>query len=133
MRAQPIPASLQPLENRTLLSFTPAYAAQFATDGNFNPAAVATDPQGNVYVLGKYAGVADFNPARNKIFTRDSALGSIFVAKYSPAGQFLLLSTFGRFDTVGQSIAVDSAGNIFVAGTFASTTDFNPDLASPPP
>jgi hypothetical protein len=117
----------QTLESRTLLSYASSFTAQFAGGGNFDPAAVATDQLGNVYVMGHFNGVVDFNPARSKTLNRDSALGSIFVAKFSPVGQLFWAGQFGKFDTVANSMAVDGDGSVYVGGTFTGATDFNPD------
>ncbi|HEY7118256.1 MAG TPA: hypothetical protein VH475_16835 [Tepidisphaeraceae bacterium] len=122
------PADLfQSLESRIHLAYSSSFTAQFAGGGNFDPAAVTTDQLGNVYVMGHFNGVVDFNPARSKILNRDSALGSIFVAKFSSIGQLFWAGQFGKFDTVANSMAVDADGSVYVGGAFTGATDFDPD------
>jgi hypothetical protein len=66
---------------------------------------IAFDPAGNVYITG-YAG------------------GDIFVSKLNPAGAILHTTTFGGSGhDAGIAIALDSDGNIYVAGV-TSSTDF---------
>src|SRR6516165_2449015 len=89
--------------------------------------ALALDPQGNMYVTGQTRS-PDF-PVRNPFqpscsLDNTRSCNDAFVVKLDPNGH-LLYSTFlgGSGAEAGNAIAVDSAGNIFVAGE-TSSTDF---------
>jgi len=79
----------------------------------FTPAAIATDPTGNVYL----AGSTSINTATSQT--------SATVAKLDPTGtQYLYVRTFGgSASDSALGIAVDSAGDAFVTGT-TSSPDF---------
>src|SRR6516164_7258188 len=87
--------------------------------------ALALDPQGNMYVTGQTRS-PDF-PVRNPFqpscsLDNTRSCNDAFVVKLDPNGH-LLYSTFlgGSGAEAGNAIAIDSAGNIFVAGETTST------------
>jgi len=91
---------------------------------------IAVDAGGNAYITGG-TNSRNFPITTSAIQTTfagygDSdllAAGDAFVAKLSPTGNQLLYSTYfgGRGDDLGQAISLDSAGNIYVAGSTIST------------
>jgi hypothetical protein len=82
--------------------------------------AIALDSAGEAFVTG-YTPSADF-PTASPLLPHAGA-NDAFVVKFSAAGSPLLYSTYlgGSADDIAQSIAVDSAGEAFVAGYTAST------------
>ncbi len=83
--------------------------------------ALTVDSAGNVYVTGVYRARASFGSVQLYTeFGYDS-----FVAKLDSQGQFLWTkgSTSSK-DALGQGIAVDASGNVFVAGSFQESADF---------
>jgi hypothetical protein len=76
---------------------------------------VAVDAQGNVMVAGVFESSADFGAGT----TKSAGNGDIFVTKRGPNLANLWARTYGGTgeDQAG-SVALDSAGNIFVAGFF---------------
>src|SRR3954463_3185680 len=130
-------ARVELLEPRRLLSATHIVdQLNFAFPlGAADPAGIATDAQGNFYVGGHFEGTVDFNPARRKRFnlTAISDAGDPFVAKYSPDGRLFWAvqishasAISGRRDLSADSLAADPTGNVYLAGNFEGTTDFNP-------
>jgi hypothetical protein len=85
---------------------------------------IALDGGGNIYVAGMTAST-DF-PTRNPIQPQNAGGGDAFVAKLNSSGSDLVYSTYlGGPQTEGitehaTSIAVDGAGNAYVAGVTAS-------------
>ena len=81
---------------------------------------IALDSAGNAYV----AGYTDSNDFPMLGAPQGSQAGSydVFVTKLNSAGSALLYSTYlgGSYNDYGNSIAVDSAGNAFVAGETVS-------------
>ncbi|WP_348261573.1 SBBP repeat-containing protein [Telmatobacter sp. DSM 110680] len=84
---------------------------------------IATDPSGNVYVTG-WTSSTDFPTASAKQSQLASAPDA-FVAKLDPTLHTLLFSTYlgGTNSDQGQSIAVDTSGNVAVSG-ISSSRDF---------
>jgi hypothetical protein len=92
------------------------------TAGDFI-ADVATDPSGDVYVTG-WTYSTDFptaSPKQSKLASAPDA----FIAKLDPTLHTLLFSTYlgGSNIDQGQSIAVDSSGNVAISG-ISSSRDF---------
>jgi hypothetical protein len=98
--------------------------------------AIGVDPRGNAYVIGTTDSI-DFPTADayQKEFAGGGgglinpfggfAVGDAFVAKLNAAGKALVYSTYlgGTGDDYGEGIAVDAAGNAYLAG-MTDSTDF---------
>lgn len=90
---------------------------------------VAVDSSGNVYVTGQYtntsanaSAVTDFAGANLNGKTATSSL-DVFVAKFNSSGAQQWIKTLGGTSTDnGASVAVDSSGNVYVAGNYTNTT-----------
>ncbi|MCW3072487.1 MAG: C-terminal target protein [Bacteroidetes bacterium] len=83
---------------------------------------VAVDPvSGNVVIVGKYgSSLVSFYGASFSGSTKGG-----FVAKYDPAGNVLWGFKVGNnHNNICNGVAIDSAGNVYVTGTFENTTDF---------
>ena len=92
--------------------------------------ALAVDRQENVFVTGHFRGEVEFdrtdsNGDGNPEPRSSGANRSAFLAGYSAQGVFRFAIPLGE-DAVGEDVAVDTAGNVFVVGTFAGTMDFDP-------
>jgi len=85
--------------------------------------AVVADGPGNAYVVG-WTGSSDF-PTENPIQPYYAGGGDAFVAKLNASGTALTYSTYlgGSGEDNGNSIAIDSTGDVYVAGG-TSSTDF---------
>ena len=82
---------------------------------------VVVDPSGNVYVTG-YTNSSDFPTTPGAYDTTWNGEEDAFVAKFDPSGA-LVYSTFLGGGSGGQSIALDTSGNVYVAGE-TSSCDF---------
>jgi uncharacterized protein (TIGR03437 family) len=82
---------------------------------------IAVDAAGNAYVTG-HTGSTNF-PTRNPLQAANRGLDDVFVAKLNATGSALVYSTYlgGSADDGGHGIAVDAAGNAYVAGSTLST------------
>ncbi len=115
----------KPLFIDPVLSYA-TYLGGSVQDGG---AAIAVDALGNAYVTGMTLS-ADF-PTVNPIQatcnggTGCANSGDVFVTKVNADGSALVYSTFlgGSGEDAGQGIAVDSSGNVYVAG-WTESTDF---------
>ncbi len=83
---------------------------------------IAVDASGNAIVTGYTWG--DF-PTRDPFQPNNKGAADAFVTKLDPSGSNLVYSSYlgGSGADSGQGIAVDSAGNVYVAG-FTYSTDF---------
>jgi hypothetical protein len=92
------------------------YATYLGHGGVESATAVAIDAQGSAYV----AGSTDSStfPVVNALQPASGGATDGFIAKLSPAGSGLAYSTYlgGALDDVVNAIAVDAAGNAYVAG-----------------
>jgi hypothetical protein len=88
---------------------------------------IAIDGLTNAYITGSFESSVDFDPGVG-VQTRSSAGGKdIFFGKYDVSGNYLFAQTMGgASNESSQSIGVHSSGNIFIAGYFYGTTDFDP-------
>jgi hypothetical protein len=87
---------------------------------NTVPRAIAVDKQGNVYVAGT-SGARDL-PMVKPVQDKQTGLNIAFLMKFDPKGE-LVFSTFfgGDRNEEGLAVAIDSQGNIYLAGRASST------------
>ena len=102
------------------------YSTYLGGSVNDDAQAVAVDSSGNAYVAG-YTYSTDF-PTANAFQPQDQTNGhgdNAFVTKFNAAGSALTYSTYlgGSTNDEATSIAVDGAGNAYIAG-FTDSTDF---------
>ncbi|MBL0334115.1 MAG: SBBP repeat-containing protein [Chitinophagaceae bacterium] len=102
---------------------------------------IGTDNAGNIYITGYFRGAnVDFDPsaAGTALLNSNGELGSdngfggdIFVAKYSPTGQYLWAFNVGgtSLGDNGLDLKVDGAGGVYVSGFFRENIDFDPSAA----
>ncbi len=90
--------------------------------------ALAVDVAGNVLVTGEFYQTMDFNPGAG-IFEIIATSNSedAFILKLDGSGNFVWAKGIQGDDLDrGQAIATDSNGNVYTAGMFGSTIDFDP-------
>lgn len=93
---------------------------------------ITVDASGNIYTTGYYDGVVDFDPTA-ATFTLSSAGGpDIYVSKYNSSGGFVWAKSLGGVSPTeqGNSVKVDALGNVYLAGYFTGTSDFDPSAAT---
>ena len=90
---------------------------------------ITVDAAGNVYTTGYFSGVADFDPGPGTFYlTADG--GDAYVSKLDADGNFVWALQFGGDQTnYGQAVNVDVSGNVYIAGYFGGTVDFDPGPA----
>ncbi len=89
---------------------------------------IIVDNNGNLYTTGRFNGTVDFDPGPD-VFNMTASGGDfdIYITKLTTDGNFVWARTMGgsAYDE-GYTIKQDNAGNIYVAGFFRNTVDFNP-------
>ncbi|HEX8517637.1 MAG TPA: SBBP repeat-containing protein [Bacteroidia bacterium] len=84
---------------------------------------LAIDLSGNVYLCG-----ASFKPAQIGISAADDDL---LIRQYDPLGMLVWEQGFpGTGNSIGNSIAVDQTGKIYITGYYSNSTDFDPQPAT---
>lgn len=92
---------------------------------------LACDDAGNLYVTGFYELLVDFDPASGVDWRTSEGMMDIFVSKFNSDGEYLWGNTWGgESDDTGQAVAVDSIGDLYIAGTFRDTVDMDPGPGS---
>lgn len=84
------------------------------------------DESGNIYLVGYYEGTSDFDPGPGT--TNYASEGyDVFFAKYDGWGNLIWANSIGGTSgDFGMSIAIDSNKNVYIAGHFWGTADFDP-------
>jgi len=88
--------------------------------------AIAVDGVGNVFTTGRFIGTGDFDPGA-AVYNFNAARSDIYISKLDNAGNFVWAKQMIGTD-IGEtnSVKVDATGNIYIAGSFGGTIDFNP-------
>ena len=97
--------------------------------GSGSGSAIAVDGTGNVYTTGRFGGTVDFDPGADPAIFNLTSAGSleIFVSKLDSSGNFVWAKAMGSTGAdAGVGIALDGTGNVYVAGLFEGTVDFDP-------
>ncbi len=104
------------------------FAIRAGDTGSDQAKSMARDTEGNLYVTGSFQATVDFDPDPTGSWDLTSAGGNdIFVAKYSEDGGLIWARQIGGTGAdVGNGIAVDSAGDVYITGSFSDTVDFDP-------
>ena len=88
--------------------------------------AITLDQQRNIYVTGVFTDTTDFDPGPgiSKLFPGDE---NRFILKLDAAGNYLWVKNMGGISPeYGNGIKLDQSGNIYVAGNFSDSADFDP-------
>ncbi len=92
---------------------------------------IATDASGNVYTTGHFYGTADFDPGTASFNLTSVGGYDVFISKLDASGNFSWAKAMGSTShDLGNSIAIDAAGNVYTTGHFYGTADFDPGTAS---
>ncbi len=92
---------------------------------------IVVDDNGNTYATGSFIDTVDFDPG-NGVFNLISASNynpDISIHKLDSNGNLLWAKSIGNIGAeYGKKIALDNSGNVYVAGTFVDTVDFDPGV-----
>lgn len=116
------------------------FVLKLDTDGNFvwvkafgGPLSeegydLVRDSGGHIYVAGRYEDTVDFDPGTGVFEMISNGGWDAFVVKLDPSGNFLWAKSEGGlgYDNIN-AIDVDDNDEIYIAGEFADTVDFDPN------
>jgi len=92
---------------------------------------IVSDGSGNVYSTGFYGGYADFDPSAATYTVNSAGSYDIFILKLDAAGNFAWVKSIGgSAGDQANAIALDASGNVYTAGSFEQTVDFDPGAAT---
>lgn len=90
---------------------------------------ITTDKDGNVYVIGSFVSVVDFDPNEEGDTLTSNGSHDIFIQKLDATGSLLWVKQIGGTGSdIGQSVVVDPVGNVYLTGVFSDTVDFDPGM-----
>lgn len=89
---------------------------------------IAVDDSSQIYLCGNFTSTANFDPNGNfPLTTVGGPSNDVFIMKMDQAGNMVWAKGIGsRFTDAGNCIALDKLGNVYMAGDFQGSVDFNP-------
>lgn len=104
-----------------------SWADQLGGTGYDYATSIAVDNLGNVYTTGEFRGTVDFDPGTGTTSLTSSGADDVFISKLDANGSLVWAFKIGGTGSdIGNDIGVDAYGNVYVAGVFESTVDFDP-------
>ncbi|HLG36293.1 MAG TPA: T9SS type A sorting domain-containing protein [Bacteroidia bacterium] len=105
------------------------WAKAIGANGTDVGRSIAIDASGNVYTTGYFQLTVDFDPGAG-VFNLTSAAGhDIFILKLDSSGNFVWAKRMGGTgNDWGYSAAIDASGNVYTAGSYSGTADFDPGI-----
>ncbi len=90
-------------------------------------ASIAIDASGNVLIAGAFQGTVDFDPGAGSSNSSANGNRDAFVLKLNNDGDFIWARSFGGgADDAASSLVTTSSGQVYSAGSFGATVDFDP-------
>lgn len=93
--------------------------------------AIDIDGSGNVYLAGYFTYAVDFDPSGQTVNLTSGGNRDIFLAKYDAnIGLIWAKSMPGAGLDLAYAVVVDGANNVYLAGAFEGTVDFDPSAST---
>ena len=103
-------------------------ADNLGEEGNGSGQSVVADKFGNVYTLGVFEGVLDFDSGDEVLNLYSTGGKDVFIQKTDSNGVFIWAKSFGgEDDDYGNGLALDKNNDIIIVGSFSKVVDFNFD------
>ena len=96
--------------------------------GESSAGAFAKDASGNIYILGSFKGIVDFNPSPSAAYWVSSVnyMTTYYIQKLDINGNFVWVKTI-YFENGGlRYLEIDDSGNLIIMGSFKDTVDIDP-------
>jgi hypothetical protein len=94
------------------------------------PTSIAVDHDDAIYISGNFRETVDFDPGLsvNELTSTNLESSDAFVLKLNSNGDFVWARSVGGNNSITRAVAIDADifGNVFTAGSFSDTVDFNP-------
>lgn len=104
------------------------WARQYGGTGRTGTNAIEVDGLGNLYIVGAYDSLTDFDPGPGLALHTAAGGWDAYVLKLDTAGNFLWVATAGSSTGHEWAFAldVDGGGNAYVTGMLGGAVDFDP-------
>ncbi len=104
------------------------WVKSFEGNGGYNDSfGIAVDGSGNVYTTGYFYDTMDFDPSA-AVFNLNAVNSDAFISKLDNSGNYIYAFKIGGTgDDYGNTLATDASANLYAAGRFQSTVDFDPN------
>ncbi len=96
---------------------------------NIMTSSLKVDVSGSVLFAGYFDGTVDFDPGLSVFNLTSFGPNNTFVEKFDSAGNFIWVVDF-KTQYPAFSLDLDSYSNVYLAGTFQGTVDFDPGIAT---
>ena len=92
---------------------------------------ITTDTNGNVYTMGVFSDIVDFDPGPGITNLTSVGLHDFFIQKLDANGNFLWVKQIGGVnEEYGGSMTTDTNGNVYTTGSFQEIVDFDPGVGT---
>lgn len=92
---------------------------------------IDADNNENIYLVGVFAGTADFNPGEEEYIMESSGFDNGFIVKLSNDGLFTWAKSLASAESVvNYDVAVDHLGNVYSSGYHENAVDLDPGDAN---
>lgn len=122
--------------NFLLNAQSPTFSWAKKTSGTYNEDCtfIRSDSNGNIYSIGIFKGVVDFDPgAGTYTLSASTSFYDFYVLKLDPNGNFLWAKKFGSSadDDMANAMTIDNNDNIVITGYFfGNNVDFDPNAGT---
>lgn len=108
-----------------------AWAENIGEGAGTYATSTAVDLSGNIYTIGYFYGIVDFDPGGSVYYMINNAAQSnmtdIFISKLDSSGNFLWAKQIGgNAEDHANAVCVDAAGNVYITGYYNDIVDFDP-------
>ncbi|WP_310556178.1 LamG-like jellyroll fold domain-containing protein [Flavobacterium sp.] len=107
------------------LKWAKAMGGAFSDDSK----SVVVDAAGNIYTTGSFQDTVDFDPNAGVFNLTSAGSFDIFVSKLDATGNLVWAKAMGGTSAeIAYKISLDATGNVYTAGYFSDTADFDPNI-----
>jgi hypothetical protein len=108
-----------------------SWAKLFGGSGDDEPLAMLRNASGDLFITGFFSNTVDFDPGPGAT-TLTAPSNDLFILKLDMNGNFNWVKTFAStpYNIGAYNLAQDAAGNIYTAGRFNGSVDFDPGAGS---
>lgn len=114
---------VQKLTNNGTFVWAASFGGATTDSGND----ITVDASGNVITTGFFQALCDFDPGVTSANLTSSGLKDVFISKLNSSGAYVWAKQIGgAADDIGNAIANDAAGNVYLTGGFSGLIDMDP-------